>query len=166
MTQACQKQCESHLSCKKEPKFFPSNDKALERDDFLQPARKQHDRMRFGLPSEAGPKFRSQSQGNAVVDPLACLRKGQFYTDPYQWDQPRESSQKTVVTDFALDHWCCQLYSLDLCQWPRKKPESMQKEVYEGLQKTLKQSFRVQSEDRPEVKIIKAVKEIARQNMG
>jgi hypothetical protein len=42
----------------------------------------------------------------------------------------------------------------------------MQKEVYEGLQKTLKQSFRVQSEDRPEVKIIKAVKEIARQNMG
>lgn len=49
-----------------------------------------------------------------------------------------EADKKIVVTDFSLDHWCAQTYNLDLTDWPKKKPEHLNKEQYEGVKKIFK----------------------------
>jgi hypothetical protein len=49
-----------------------------------------------------------------------------------------ELDQKLIVTDYGLAHWIAQTYQLDLNDWPRQKPDNIQKDAYESLKKSLK----------------------------
>jgi hypothetical protein len=50
----------------------------------------------------------------------------------------KQEGKKVVVSDFSLAHWLAQSYQLDICEWPRQKPDNIPKEIYEPIKRLLK----------------------------
>ena len=46
--------------------------------------------------------------------------------------------KKLIVTNYALDYWTAQSYGIDLNNWPKQKPDHINKNVYENLRQQFK----------------------------